>query len=96
MPYECASNLGCIDENQLASVTTNCNDKTRSRQILISYVRAEAAEHALRLKHSLSRCGFDVFLVSCVIFTVLVYTVNINTADMLCVSCAVMAKQIEI
>jgi len=81
LPYECTSNLGCIDEDKPASITTNCHDKTRSKQILISYVRAEAAEHALQLKHSLARRGFDVFLVSCVIFTVSLYLININTAE---------------
>ena len=62
--YKC--NLPCIDENRPAPVTTSCDDNARSRQILISYVRAEAAEHALRLKHSLTHRGFDVFLVCCV------------------------------
>jgi len=77
LPYECGSNLGTIDENQPASVTKNCNDKARSKQVLISYVRAEAAEHALRLKRSLARLGFDVFLVSCVTFVTL-HAVSIN------------------
>jgi len=59
--------LGHIDENQPAVVTTSSRDVSRSKQILLSYVRAEAAEHALRLKRSLTCCGFDVFLVSCAI-----------------------------
>ena len=65
MPYE--RSLQCPDENCPADVTTSCRDKARSKQILISYVRAEAAEHALRLKRSLTRSGFDVFLVSCTV-----------------------------
>ena len=65
LPYE--HRLRCVDENHPAAITTSCNDKTRSKQILISYVRAEAAEHALRLERSLTCSGFDVFLVSCVI-----------------------------
>jgi len=70
LPYDCGSKLSCIDEGHRAAVTTSCGDRTQSQQILISYVRAEAADHALRLKHSLTFCGFDVFLVSCLIVTV--------------------------
>ena len=33
------------------------------KQILISYVRAEAAKHALQLKRALTEAGFGVFLV---------------------------------
>ena len=35
-----------------------------NKQILISYVRAEAAQHALTLKEQLSALGFSVYLVS--------------------------------
>ena len=35
-----------------------------NKQILISYVRAEAAQHALSLKEQLSELGFSVYLVS--------------------------------
>jgi len=75
LPYE--NSLRRIDENHPAAVTS-CSDTARSKQILISYVRAEAAEHALRLKHSLTGRGFDVFLVSCIILMILMFTVKIS------------------
>ena len=34
------------------------------KQLLISYVRAEAAEHAVLLKDKLTQMGFSVYLVS--------------------------------
>jgi hypothetical protein len=34
------------------------------KQLLLSYVRAEAAQHALLLKEELSQLGYSVFLVS--------------------------------
>lgn len=37
-----------------------------AKQILISYVRADAAHHALELKQELSHLGFSVYLVSSV------------------------------
>ncbi|KAH9416840.1 hypothetical protein DERP_011955 [Dermatophagoides pteronyssinus] len=36
--------------------------KKRIKQIMISYVRHEAADHALQLKKSLLECGFSVYL----------------------------------
>ena len=43
---------------------------TDEKQILISYVRAEAAHHAIALKQELSSLGYSVYLVrhSCLIF----------------------------
>ena len=38
-------------------------DSSCSKQVLISYVRAEAAQHALDLKEELSHLGFSVYLV---------------------------------
>ena len=33
------------------------------KQVLLSYVRVEAAQHALQLKQQLTRLGYSVFLV---------------------------------
>ncbi len=41
-------------------IIDTCSD---SKQLLISYVRAEAADHALRMKEQLSSLGFSVYLV---------------------------------
>ncbi|KAK3094446.1 hypothetical protein FSP39_001842, partial [Pinctada imbricata] len=38
------------------------HDKDTGKQILISYVRAEAADHALNLKQELARLGYSVYL----------------------------------
>ncbi|KAK6185756.1 hypothetical protein SNE40_007918 [Patella caerulea] len=46
-----------------SSSEVSCNDiSLQSKQLLISYVRAEAAEHALHLKNELSNLGFSVYL----------------------------------
>lgn len=48
-----------LDRNQIAD-----SSMTDGKQILISYVRADAAHHALILKQELSSLGFSVYLVS--------------------------------
>lgn len=40
---------------------------TDEKQILISYVRAEAAHHAIALKQELSSLGYSVYLVRCLL-----------------------------
>lgn len=50
---------------RISPADSSVGDVTGSvKQILISYVRAEAAQHALRLKQELSALGFTVYLVS--------------------------------
>ena len=51
-----------------ASSASNCNDDQKSthkskKQLLISYVRAEAADYALHLKIQLAEMGYSVYLV---------------------------------
>ena len=46
----------------------NGSHDTRQRQILLSYVRAEAANHALLLKDELLKHGYSVYLVNSVSF----------------------------
>jgi hypothetical protein len=53
-----------LDEARPLNAIMDANNTSKHKQILISYVRAEAAEHAVRLKKSLNGLGFSVFLVS--------------------------------
>ncbi|XP_062566077.1 uncharacterized protein LOC134228434 isoform X2 [Saccostrea cucullata] len=51
------------DLERVSPADSSVGDMTGSvKQILISYVRAEAAQHALRLKQELSHLGFTVYL----------------------------------
>lgn len=51
------------DLERVSPADSSVGDVTGSvKQILISYVRAEAAQHALRLKQELSALGFTVYL----------------------------------
>ncbi|XP_061171783.1 uncharacterized protein LOC133181268 [Saccostrea echinata] len=51
------------DLERVSPADSSVGDVTGSvKQILISYVRAEAAQHALRLKQELSALGFSVYL----------------------------------
>lgn len=51
------------DLERISPADSSVGDVTGSvKQILISYVRAEAAQHALRLKQELSALGFTVYL----------------------------------
>ncbi|KAL5016779.1 hypothetical protein ScPMuIL_006368 [Solemya velum] len=49
-----------IESRQESADSTGSLDA--GKQILISYARAEAAEHALSLKHELSSLGFSIYL----------------------------------
>ena len=52
------------DLERISPADSSVGDVTAAvKQILISYVRAEAAQHALRLKQELSALGFSVYLV---------------------------------
>ena len=53
-----------LDEARSGSSVVDGGSVSKHKQILISYVRAEAADYALRLKRSLTHRGFSVFLVS--------------------------------
>jgi hypothetical protein len=53
-----------LDEARPVTAIMDAGSTSKHKQILISYVRAEAAEHAVRLKKSLISLGFSVFLVS--------------------------------
>ncbi|XP_078312301.1 uncharacterized protein LOC111099612 isoform X1 [Crassostrea virginica] len=51
------------DLERISPADSSVGDVTAAvKQILISYVRAEAAQHALRLKQELSALGFSVYL----------------------------------
>ena len=51
-----------VDRHSLS--TDSGESHGRMHQMLISYVRAEAAQHALELKKALTAEGFAVYLVS--------------------------------
>ena len=42
----------------------HCRGDVKAKQILLSYVRAEASQYALQLKEELMHLGFSVYLVS--------------------------------
>lgn len=59
LPYR--GELKNLDEDSNKDIIKSTNKK----QILISYVRIEAALHALSLKEEFEKLGFSVYLVLC-------------------------------
>jgi len=53
-----------LEEVRSGTSVAEGGNVSKHKQILISYVRAEAADYAIRLKRSLTHHGFSVFLVS--------------------------------
>ncbi|CAG5114983.1 unnamed protein product, partial [Candidula unifasciata] len=51
-----------IDHFSSNNMVTNSQNVSNSKQLLISYVSAEAAEHAVNLKRKLTGLGYSVFL----------------------------------
>ncbi len=51
-------------KDQERQVSVDASEDGEPKQVLISYVRAEAAEHALSLKEALLSLNLSVYLVS--------------------------------
>ncbi|XP_041370245.1 uncharacterized protein LOC121384084 isoform X2 [Gigantopelta aegis] len=53
---------GWLGYDEASNCCSSCDVTGSAKQLLISYARADAAEHALNLKEELSHLGFSVFL----------------------------------